>query len=215
LSEKAAPLLIVVSAPSGAGKTTLCDRLLAARDDIVYSVSCTTRAPRGEETNGREYYFLSEEEFDRYVEKGCFLEHAVVHGHRYGTLKETVRAAMSSGRHVLLDIDVQGAAQIRDAVAALPADDVMRAGFVDIFVAPPSMDALEKRLVGRGEDGADVIEERMVNARREMARAPEYRHLIVNDDLDEAFRRLTEIVERESRDEVERGLRPRGPAKVA
>ena len=193
------PLLIVISAPSGAGKTTLCNRLTAVRADIVRSVSCTTRAPRGGETNGRDYHFLSESEFDRYLTEGAFLEHACVHGHRYGTLGRTVEEAMHAGRSVVLTIDVQGAAQIRARVADLPEDSPLRRGHVDVFVEPPSMDALRRRLVGRGEDPAAVIEKRLRNAEGEMAERNVFRYRLVNDDLDRASRELFDWVDREGR----------------
>jgi len=191
------PLLITVSAPSGAGKTTLCERLLADSERIVYSVSCTTRAPRGGEIDGEDYIFLSDAEFEARVREGRFLEHAVVHGHRYGTLSATVRDAMQAGRHVLLDIDVQGAAQIRRRLAGLPEDDLLKAGFVDIFIAPPSMTALRRRLEARGEDAQETIERRLANAEQEMTRAGEYRYRVVNDNLEDAYQRLREIVRHE------------------
>jgi len=202
LNKNSKPLLIVVSAPSGAGKSTLCDRLLEFFDNMIYSVSCTTRAPRGNEVDGEDYYFLSVSEFKKYVDEGRLLEYAVVHGHEYGTLKETVRSAMSGGKHVLLDIDVQGGAQIRSSLAAMADDDVVKLGFVDIFIAPPSLDSLRERLERRGTDTREVIERRLANAKEEMDRAKEYKYRVVNDDIDEAFRQLVEIVEKESRQHV-------------
>jgi guanylate kinase len=189
------PLLIVVSAPSGAGKTTLCDRLLAGRPDIVYSVSCTTRAPRGDEVDGVDYFFLSSEEFDRRLANGEFLEHAVVHGYQYGTPRQMVLEAMAAGRSVLMDIDVQGAAQIRRRVRETADGDLLKAGFVDIFIEPPSMDDLRRRLEARGEDSPDVIARRLRNAEQEMRRRDEFRFRIVNDDLEAAYRRLKASVE--------------------
>jgi guanylate kinase len=191
------PLLIVMSAPSGAGKSTLCVRLLEQEPDIAYSVSCTTRAPRGGEVDGRSYHFLSTDVFEKRVQAGEFLEHALVHGNRYGTLKETVRAAMQQGRSILMDIDVQGARQVREALAGLPPNDLMARGFVDIFVHAPSMQVLRARLVGRAEDAAEVIERRMQNAVREMADAGRYRHQVVNDDLERALAELRGIIEKE------------------
>jgi guanylate kinase len=188
------PHLVVVSAPSGAGKSTLCEMLLSRHPRITYSISCTTRPPRGREQHGREYYFLSREEFERRAAAGEFLEHATVHGCRYGTLRETVLAAMSAGMSVLMDIDVAGAAQIREAVRTAPAESLLRRGFVDVFIAPPSLDILRERLVGRGEDDADVIETRLRNARAEMDRAGEYRYTVVNDVLVDACARLEEIL---------------------
>lgn len=192
------PLLIIVSAPSGAGKSTLCDRLLADDPGIRYSVSCTTRAPRGEEQDGVAYHFLSTAVFEARVAEGAFLEYASVHGNQYGTLKESVRDVMAEGQSVLLDIDVQGAALVRETLAELPDDDVMVRGFVDVFVEPPSMEVLRARLEGRGEDAREVIEQRLQNATREMACAPAYKYRLVNDDLDVALNQLRDILNREA-----------------
>lgn len=192
------PLMIVVSAPSGAGKTTLCDCLLKSNDDIVYSVSCTTREPRGEEKKGIDYHFITKEQFKSYIDAGHFLEYAIVHGNYYGTLAATIRQALNAGKHVLLDIDVQGAGQIRDSLAMLLEEDPIKQGFLDIFIAPPSLDELRSRLEGRAEDSADVIDERMENAEHEMLRADEYEYQIINDDLDAAFLRFSNIIEKES-----------------
>jgi len=186
------PLLLVVSAPSGAGKTTLCDRLLAERPTMAYSVSCTTRAPRGAEKHGTDYHFLSEAEFERRVAAGEFLEFAVVHGHRYGTLRRAVEDALAAGRDVLMDIDVQGAAQIRRAAFAV--NGPLRRAYVDVFITPPSLEALEERLRNRGEDSPETIARRLQNARGEMARAGEYQYLVINDRLDDATRELSAIV---------------------
>jgi guanylate kinase len=191
------PLLIVISAPSGAGKTTLCDRLRRARPDIVYSVSCTTRKPRAGERNGTHYFFLSEKEFRARVSAGEFLETAEVHGHLYGTLRETVRRAMDEGRNVLMDIDVQGAAQIRSKLSDMGRDNPLRLGFVDIFILPPSMEALRQRLMKRGKDSAEVIATRLANAELEMKRSVEYGRRVVNDDLDRALSELLRIVAEE------------------
>jgi guanylate kinase len=188
------PLLIVVSAPSGAGKTTLCRRLLADRGDMVYSVSCTTRPPRGHEVDGRAYFFLSEEEFDRKLAAGELMEHAAVHGFRYGTPRQPVLKAMTGGQSVLMDIDVQGAAQMRTYVGGLPAGDPLREGFLDIFIEPPSMAALRARLEDRGEDRPEVIARRLRNAEAEMSRRHEFRYRVVNDELDAAYGRLAAII---------------------
>jgi guanylate kinase len=192
------PLLIVVSAPSGAGKSTLCDMLRAERPDIAYSVSCTTREPRGEEVDGSDYHFLSEGEFERRVANREFLEHATVHGYRYGTLRATVRDAMTAGRSVIMDIDVQGAGQIRESLARLGPDDPLRRGFVDVFITPPSLAVLRERLERRGEDSPETIERRLHNAEGEMGRSGEYAHTIVNDDLQTAFRELKSALEYEA-----------------
>ncbi len=186
------PLLLVVSAPSGAGKTTLCDRLLAESPGMVYSISCTTRAPRGNEVNGQDYHFLSEAEFERRVKAGEFLEYATVHGRQYGTLRQAVVEALAAGRDVLMDIDVQGAAQIRRA--AMGAEGPLKRAYVDVFVAPPSIEALRERLSKRSEDTPAVIEQRLQNARSELECWRDYDYLIVNDQLDEAYRQLRAIV---------------------
>jgi len=188
------PLFIVISAPSGAGKTTLCDMLLQSYPEMCYSVSCTTREPRGDEVDGEDYHFLTAETFKRFIGEDRFLEHACVHGNYYGTLKGPIYQALRENQCVLLDIDTAGASQIRGHVAALPPDDPMRVGFTDIFISPPSMEELEARLYGRGTDSEAVIEKRLNNARHEMEQAGLYMHQIVNDDLDTAFRRLCDII---------------------
>lgn len=188
------PLMIVVSAPSGAGKSTLCDRLVAEIPKIVYSVSCTTRDPRGEEKDGVHYYYLSKKEFKARVKNGEFLEYAKVHGNFYGTLGDTVLFAMEEGHHVLLDIDVQGAQQIRDSLAQLDIRHPIRRGFLDIFISPPSFEELESRLRGRATDDDKTIRNRLDNAREEMAHASEYTHQIINDDLETAYAELKELI---------------------
>lgn len=188
------PLMIVVSAPSGAGKSTLCNRLVAEFPQIAYSVSCTTRDPRGEEKDGVHYYFLSKKEFRERVKNGEFLEHAKVHGNYYGTLEDTVLFAMDEGCHVLLDIDVQGARQIRESLARLDPRHPIRRGFVDIFIAPPSLGELERRLRGRGTDDERVIRKRLDNAKGEMAHAQEYAFQVVNEELDKAYSDLKAII---------------------
>jgi guanylate kinase len=188
------PLLLIVSAPSGAGKTTLCDMLLQAYPEFEYSVSCTTREPRYTEEDGVDYHFLSAARFKELLKKDSFLEHAEVHGNYYGTLKEPVEAALKQGQCVLLDIDVEGAAQVRKAVSAMPSDSAMRQGYVDIFINPPSLDVLRERLEGRGTDSQEVIEKRLENAKREMERSSEYMYRETNDDLRICFKRLCDII---------------------
>ncbi len=190
-------LLIVVSAPSGAGKSTLCNWVMECDPNITYSVSCTTRAPRGEEKNGAAYHFLSEAEFAQCLANNEFLEHAQVHGYQYGTLKQTVYDALAEGRDIIMDIDVQGAAQIRAACAALPDEDPIKKGFVDIFIAPPSMEELRRRLCGRSTDAEDVIEQRLRNAAEEMKQQSCYQHTVINDELEKAGSELIAIVLRE------------------
>ena len=187
-------LMIVVSAPSGAGKSTLCNRLVDEFPRIAYSVSCTTRTSRGEEQDGEHYYFLSKKEFKERIKNGEFLEHAKVHGNFYGTLEDTVLYAMEAGSHLLLDIDVQGAAQIRESLVRLDPRNPIRRGFIDIFISPPSMEELEKRLRGRGTDEEKVIQKRLSKAEEEMAHAPKYSFQIVNDDLETAYNDLKAII---------------------
>ncbi len=184
---------MVVSAPSGAGKTTLCERLLAEFTGMAYSVSCTTRPARPGEMDGRSYVFMDEPEFKRRIEAGEFLEHAEVHGCWYGTSRRDVEDALAAGRDVLMDIDVQGAASIRSLALAAPGSALGRA-YVDIFIMPPDIGTLEQRLRGRGKDSDDVIRKRLRNAVREMERQGEYRYSIMNDSLDKAYARLRAII---------------------
>lgn len=187
------PILLVVSAPSGAGKTTLGERLLKMMPDMVRSVSCTTRAPRAGEMNGRDYVFLDAAQFQQKIAEGAFLEYAEVHGAQYGTLREPVEQALLAGRDVLLIIDVQGAERIRQLLQQ-SAGAKLRSAFVDVFIAPPDMETLRRRLVARGQDASAVIERRMQNAGLEMASAGRYQYLIVNDRIEEAAARLHGIV---------------------
>ena len=180
-------LLILVSAPSGAGKSTLCDRLMLDCKDIRYSVSCTTRKPRGAELDGRDYNFITKVKFQEYIKNDDFLEYASVHGNMYGTLKRTVIDAMANGISVLMDIDVQGAKQIRDHIKEGAVKDIPLESFLDIFVVPPSMDELERRIRTRGEDEDDAILCRLKNAKKEMESVDEYSHVVVNSDLNTAY----------------------------
>ncbi len=188
------PLFIVLSAPSGAGKTTLCDLLLQNYPEICYSVSCTTRKPRINEEDGVDYHFLSLETFQKFVSENRFLEYAQVHDNYYGTLKAPIYEVLREGQCVLLDIDVAGAEQVRDYVAELPDGDPMKEGFIDIFINPPSIEELLARLEHRATDSQAVIEKRIRNAEKEMARANEYMYQVTNDDLHTAFKRLCDII---------------------
>jgi guanylate kinase len=188
------PLLIVISAPSGTGKTTLCDRLISEFRSMKYSVSCTTRQPRDGEIDGVDYHFITPELFEAKVRAGEFLEHAEVHGQRYGTMREGVLRNLRSGLDVLMDIDVQGAAQIRHAITQAPAGDLLRRGYLDVFLAPPSLDILHARLKGRGKDADDVIERRMKQAEKELSCWREYDYFLINDRLDATYDILRSII---------------------
>ena len=189
------PLFIVLSAPSGCGKSTLIDMLLQEYPDLEYSISCTTRKPRGEEEDGLDYHFLTVERFRELLAEDAFLEHAEVHGNYYGTLKAPIEEVLAEGNSMILDIDVQGAAKVRDYVRALPNTDPLKIGYVDIFINPPSMEELRARLVGRGTDAQDVIERRLANAEGEMARAGEYMFQVTNDDLGMCYKRLCDLID--------------------
>ena len=168
------PLFVVMSAPSGCGKSTLIDLLLQEYPDLVYSISCTTRAPREGEEDGLDYHFLTVERFRELLAEDAFLEHAEVHGNYYGTLRRPIEEVLAEGNSMILDIDVVGAAKVRHEVMHhLPPENPLRAGYVDIFINPPSMEELRARLEGRGTDAPDVIERRLANAEGEMARAGE------------------------------------------
>ncbi len=170
-------LLLVMSSPSGAGKTTLSRRLLAADPMITMSVSVTTRAPRPGEVNGRDYHFITHEEFGRLRDRGDLLEYAEVFGNFYGTPRRPVTEALQAGRDVLFDIDWQGTQQLGAAMQ----DDVVR-----IFILPPSAEELRERLIGRAQDSASTVAKRMAKAADEISHWPEYDYVIVNDDIGKA-----------------------------
>lgn len=193
MNPNAKPLLIVVSAPSGAGKTTLGDLLLREFRNMTRSVSCTTRARRPGEVNGRDYYFLTAAEFKKRLAGGRFLETASVHGHYYGTPRSPVIRALKDGKDVLLVIDVQGAAIIRANIAK-SSDRKLKAAFVDVFIAPPGMCELKCRLLKRGQDHPAEIKLRLKNAAREMKAGRDFRYVVVNDRLEQAYRKLRAIV---------------------
>lgn len=181
-------ILLVVSGPSGSGKTTLC-RKLADAGEVRYSVSCTTRAPRPGEVNGRDYHFLSRGEFEQRLAAGHFLEHAEVHGNLYGSLKSEVLEHLAAGTDVVMDIDIQGADQVR-----LCADPGIRKAMVDLFVMPPSVEELLSRLSGRGTDTAEVIQVRMDNALEEMKHWGKYSHLLVSSTREDDFGRFVALL---------------------
>ena len=177
-------LLLVVSSPSGAGKTTLCHRLIDEFPDIVFSVSYTTRPIRRGEEEGVDYHFVDEPAFDAMIKRGDFAEWAEVHGHRYGTSVSAVREALEGGRHVLFDIDYQGGRQLK---AQFENEAVL------VFVLPPSLEELENRLRKRATDEPEVIERRLAKAREELKQYGIYQYLIVNDELPRAYDRLRAI----------------------
>jgi guanylate kinase len=185
-------ILFVVSAPSGAGKTTLVERIRRT-PNLFYSVSCTTRAPRTGEIDGQDYQFLSDADFRERVEKGDFLEHAHVHGDYYGTLREPVDTNLKRGKDVLIDIDTQGAAVIRNC-----GDPVIRDALADVFIMPPDLEELRKRLLKRGTETAEQIDSRLATAAREMEHWRDYRYTIISGSVEEDLQRFRQIMEAES-----------------
>lgn len=177
-------MLYIVAGASGVGKSTLCNALLDARPTLSLSVSYTTRPPRGQELDGVHYHFVDRPRYDAMVAEGAFAESAEVHGNGYGTARETVDAALGQRRSLLFDIDVQGAEQLR---SAYPHDTVL------VMILPPSWRSLEERLRGRGTDSETVIRKRLENARAEMEQAGTFDYLVVNDDVEDAQRRLIAI----------------------
>ena len=187
-------LLILISAPSGAGKTTVCQQLLAARPEMTRAITCTTRAPRAGEREGVDYYFLEDASFQEREQAEQFLEHAVVYGHRYGTLKSEVLGKLRQGRDVLLNVDVQGAATIRKRAQA---DPELAGALVSVFLTTPSVAILEQRLRKRGTDAPAVIQKRLGVARQEIAQWQNFDYLLLSTTVDEDLRRMLVIVEAE------------------
>ena len=187
------PLVVVISAPSGAGKTTLCDNVRAALPSVSRVVTCTTRSPRDGELDGVDYYFLGEDEFLDRVEGGEFLENAVVHGNHYGVLKSELRAKLAEGSDVLLNIDVQGAATIREAAAD---DPVLSEALVTVFLCPASLGDLEQRLRGRGTDSDEIITKRLAVAREEMDQAGKFDHTLTSQTREADLGQMLGIIER-------------------
>jgi guanylate kinase len=180
-------VLLILSAPSGTGKTTLARRLVLAHPDAIFSVSYTTRAPRGKERDGVDYHFVDEARFARMVAEGAFLEHAEVHGHRYGTPRAVVNEARRRGALAVFDIDVQGGEAIR----------AQHPEAVRVLILPPSLEELERRLRSRSTDDDATVRRRLEAARREMLRARSYEYWVVNDDLERASGDLEAIVRAE------------------
>ena len=177
-------MIIIVSAPSGAGKTSICDALIKSDKNIVYSVSSTTRSPRNGEKNGREYFFVNERTFKSMVKKNMFVEWAKVHDHFYGTSKKVLEQTINKGKDILLDIDVQGAVKIKKQYK----DALM------IFITTPNLKILKERLIKRNKDSLDVIKTRLENAKKELTYLPKYDYLILNDKLDKSIEQAKSIV---------------------
>ena len=180
--------LFVISAPSGAGKTTLVRKVLSRFRSLSYSVSHTTRSPRKNEQNGFDYFFISLEEFEKKINLNLWLEWAKVHDNYYGTSRQFVRNCLEKGQSLLLDIDIQGAKQIMGSDLDL----------VSIFIIPPSFEVLSQRLENRGTDSREVIAKRLKNAKLEMTQKDLYQYVVANDDLDEAVEELCSIFEKET-----------------
>jgi guanylate kinase len=189
-----APLLILISAPSGGGKTTLCRQLLRARRNMVRAVTCTTRPPRKGERNGVDYYFLKAEDFLRRVQAGNFLEHATVYGNSYGLLKSELLGKLRAGKDVLLNVDVQGAATIREKAQSEP--ELNRA-LVTVFLTPTSLVEIERRLKRRGADSPEVIRKRVAMARQEIAQWKHFDYLLISTSKHEDLRLALAVVEAE------------------
>jgi guanylate kinase len=181
------PLVVIISAPSGSGKSTLVNELLKSERDLDFSISYTTRAPRGSEIDGKQYYFVTRPEFEKMIRDDEFLEHAEVFGNYYGTARRFLREAEQDGHDLLLDIDVQGAAQIQKKLPDA----------ISIFILPPDRKTLEVRLRKRSEDREDVIQRRLVTASREIQNYDRYNYILVNDLLDESSKNLQAIVQSE------------------
>ena len=188
------PLLILISAPSGGGKTTLCRQLLRARRNLVRAVTCTTRPPRSGEKNGVDYYFLKAADFLTRVQAGNFLEHATVYGNSYGLLKSELLSKLRAGKDVLLNVDVQGAAAIREKAMS---DPELKEALVTIFLTPMSLSEIEQRLKRRGADLPEVIRKRVAAARQEIVQWKNFDYLLLSGSKQEDLRRALAIIEAE------------------
>lgn len=193
-SATTSPLLVLLSAPSGGGKTTVGELLLSARKDMARAITCTTRNPRPGEKDGVDYYFLDAGSFLKRVQAGNFLEHATVYGNSYGTLKSEVLSKLRDGKDVLLNVDVQGAAAIR---ARADEDSELKRALVSVFLTPPSLAVLEARLKKRGTDSPAAIQKRLSEARQELARWKGFDYLVISDSIQEDLRRMQAIIEAE------------------
>jgi guanylate kinase len=188
------PLLIVLSAPSGTGKTTLCEQLLLTRPNLTRAITCTTREPRAGEEDGVDYYFLDAGTFLKRVQAGNFLEHATVYGNSYGTLKSEVVGKLRQGKDVILAVDVQGAATIREESKE---DHELGRALLTVFLTPPSMQVLEERLKKRGLDAGPVIQKRLSVARQEIGQWKHFDYLIISSSIAEDLRRMQAVLDAE------------------
>lgn len=189
-------LLLIISGPAGCGKTTLCDRLVASHSEIQRVITCTTRAPRPGEADGEDYHFFTDDRFEEALARDEFLEHASVHGARYGTLKHEVEEKLARQISLVLNIDVQGAASLRRAARS---DELLQGRLVSVFVLPASLAVLRERMLTRGTDADDAIEQRLDNAREEMEQWPEYDYCIRSGTRDGDFHQLESILVAERR----------------
>ena len=194
VKSSAAPLLILISAPSGGGKTTLCEQLLKARPEMTRAITCTTREPRKGEKDGVDYHFFSATEFLKRLQAGNFLEHATVYGNSYGILKSELLAKLRQNQDVLLNVDVQGAATIREQAETEPE---LRRALVTVFLTPRSLAVLEERLKKRGADAEAVIQKRLAVARQEVAQWKNFDYLLESTTKLEDLRRMQEIISAE------------------
>ncbi|HMP82744.1 MAG TPA: guanylate kinase [Verrucomicrobiota bacterium] len=188
------PLLILISAPSGGGKTTLCQQLLSARPGMTRAITCTTREPRNGEKDGVDYYFLDAASFLKRVQAGNFLEHATVYGNSYGTLKSEVLEKLRQGKDVLLNVDVQGAASIRRCAEE---DAELRRALFTVFLTPPTLAVLEERLRRRASDAPAVVQKRLGVARQEIAQWKNFDYLLISSSIEADLRRMMAIVDAE------------------
>ena len=188
------PLLVLISAPSGGGKTTVCQQLLASRPSMTRAITCTTRPPRKGERDGLDYFFLDADSFLKRVQAGNFLEHATVYGNSYGTLKGEVLGKLRQGKDVLLNVDVQGAATIR---LRAEEDPELKRALVSVFLTPPSLAVLEERLRKRGTDSPAVIQKRLGVARQEIAQWKNFDYLLISSTIEEDLGRMQAIIEAE------------------
>ena len=185
-------VLILLSGPAGSGKSTLLRRVLKDCNNVFFSISCTTRSPREGETDGKDYHFLNDDEFNSKIDGNEFLEHAVVHKWKYGTIRDSVKKALIEGKDIIMDIDVQGARQVRECD-----DDIISNALVDIFITTKEVSELESRLRGRGSEDSETFNLRMKTASEELKEWDSYTYCIISGNQDEDFELLSSIIDSE------------------